>query len=113
MVAVPLVLVWLAFIDADYCCARLGPSTMYILLQPAMQAIAAGSTEGCLRLAVLREKPLGREHCRTETIEMINLVNAMPLDLPFVIRDHKSSPHRLRSKVTTYRITLDGHGSLP
>ncbi len=58
----------------------------------------AGSSEGCLRLAGLREKISRREHCRSEIIKMIvELANAMPLDLPFVTYHHESPSHRLNA----------------
>ena len=58
----------------------------------------AGSSEGCLRLAALREKISRREHCRSEIIKnIIDLSNAMPLDLPFVTYDHDSPSHRLNA----------------
>lgn len=61
-------------------------------------ALDAGSSEGCLRLAALREKISRREHCRSEIIKMIvDLANAMPLDLPFVTYDHESPSHRLNA----------------
>ena len=58
----------------------------------------ADSIEDCLRLAALREKISRREHCHSEIIKMIvELANAMPLDLPFVTYDHESPSHRLNA----------------
>ena len=55
----------------------------------------AGSSEGCLRLAALREEISRREHCRSEIIKMIvDLASAMPLDLPFVTYEQDSQFHR-------------------
>ena len=58
----------------------------------------AGSIKDCLRLAALREKISRREHCHSEIIIMIvELANAMSLDLPFVTYDHESPSHRLNA----------------
>ncbi len=55
----------------------------------------ASTSEGCLRLATLREKISRREHCRSEIIKkIIDLLNAMPLGLPFVTYDYDSQFHR-------------------
>lgn len=54
------------------------------------------SNEDCLRLIELRKKISRREHCRFKIIKMIvELTNAMSLDLSFVTYYHKSSSHRL------------------
>jgi len=58
----------------------------------------AGSSEGCLRLAALREKISRREYCRSEIIKnIIDLLNAMPLDLLFVTYDYDSPSYRLNA----------------
>ena len=57
-----------------------------------------GSIEDCLRLGALREKITRRIHCRSGIIKMIvELANAMPLDLPFVTYDHENQFHRLNA----------------
>jgi len=58
----------------------------------------AGSSEGCLRLAALLEKISRREHCHSEiTKTIVDLANAMSLDLPFMTYDHESQFHRLNA----------------
>ena len=58
----------------------------------------ASSREDCLRLAALWEKISRREHYRSEIVKMIvELANAMPLDLPFVTYDHESPSHRFNT----------------
>jgi len=55
----------------------------------------AGSSEGCLRLVAATGEISRREHCRSEIIKkIIDLSNAMPLDLPFVTYDQDSQFHR-------------------
>lgn len=48
---------------------------------------------------------------------IVELANAMPLDLPFVAYDHESPSHPLNAiklvkQITTYRVSLDCHGLL-
>ena len=70
----------------------------------------AGSSKGCLRLAALREKISRREHYRSEIIKMIvELANAVPLDLPFVTYDHENQFHRLNAVNFMKKIKPTGH----
>lgn len=58
----------------------------------------ASSSAGYLRLAALREKISRREHYRSEIIKkIIDLLNAMPLNLLFVTYNHESPSHRLNA----------------
>ena len=70
----------------------------------------AGSSEGCLRLAALREKISRREHCRSEIIKtIVDLASAMPLDLPFMTYDHESQFHRLNAITFVKKFKLTGY----
>ncbi|KAL2038392.1 hypothetical protein N7G274_008731 [Stereocaulon virgatum] len=69
-----------------------------------------GSSEGCLRLAALREKISRREHFRSEIIKtIVELANAMPLDLPFVTYDHESPSHRLNAVKFVKKLNPTGY----
>ena len=73
-------------------------SEITFFLSQMPSPLDAGSSEGCLQLAALREKISRREHCRSEIIKMIvELANTLPLDLPFVTYDHESPSHRLNA----------------
>lgn len=73
-------------------------SEITFFLSQMPSPLDAGSSEGCLRLAALREKISRREHCRSEIIKIIvELANTLPLDLPFVTYDHESQFHRLNA----------------
>ena len=70
----------------------------------------AGSNEGCLRLAAMREKILRSEHCRSNIIKkIIELASTMPLDLPFVTYDHENQFHRLNAVNFMKEIKSTGH----
>lgn len=70
----------------------------------------AGSSEGCLRLTALREKISRREHCRSEiTKTIVDLANAMSLDLPFMTYDHESQFQRLNAITFVKKIKLTGY----
>lgn len=73
-------------------------SEITFFLSQMPSRLDADSSEGCLRLAALREKISRREHCRSEIIRMIvELANTLPLDLSFVTYSHESPSHRLNA----------------
>ena len=70
----------------------------------------AGSSEDCLRLAAVLERLSRREHCRSEIIKIIvELANAMPLDLPFVTYDHESHFHGLNASTFVKKLKPTGY----
>ena len=70
----------------------------------------AGSSEGCLRLAAMREKISRSEHCRSNIIKKtVELASIMPLDLPFVTYDHGNQFHRLNAINFMKKIKPTGH----
>ena len=69
-----------------------------------------GSSEGCLRLAAMREKISRSEHCRFNIIKkIVELASTMPLDLPFVTYDHENQFHRLNAVNFMKKIKPTGH----
>ena len=85
-------------------------SEITFFLNQMPSPLDAGSSEGCLWLAVLREKMLHREHCCSEIIKMIvELANTLPLDLPFVTYDHESPSHRLNAVKFVKKLKSTGY----
>lgn len=61
-------------------------------------------------LVVLREKISRRKHCRSEIVKMmVELANAMPLDLPFVTYDYESPSHPLNAVKFIKKLKPTGH----
>lgn len=65
----------------------------------------ASSSEGCLRLTASLEKISRRKHCHFEiTKTIVDLANAMSLDLSFMTYDHESQFHRLNAIIFVKKI---------
>lgn len=68
----------------------------------------------CLPLWVLVQVRVVFEHCRFEIIKIIvELANAMSLDLPFVTYDHNSPSHRLNAVRFVKKLKPTGYHWIP
>ena len=75
-----------------------------------LSPLDTGSSEGCLRLAAMREKISRSEHCRSNIIKkIVELASIMPLDLLFVTYDHENQFHRLSAVNFMKKIKPTGH----